>query len=205
MQALQTGQGLRTADGRLIDNATSAPAHAAHADSAPAVETVAQPQHPELDIHRVADAEQLLEELDACGVSSTYPLKAGLGFAQQGGSAELRLSNGVPQVGLIASLKGEHKHDIVEKVRGHGNCSPARLPAGHWQAPRPPQLRKATLGAPADLAPPLLQALVALGCMEHRGACSADDVSGDGAGLMTKIPWELFKAEVPGLSEQNTG
>ncbi|GAB4817933.1 hypothetical protein N2152v2_004979, partial [Parachlorella kessleri] len=92
-----------------------------------------QPYHPELDIHRVADAEQLLEELDACGV------------------------------GLIASLNGEHKHDIVEK------------------------------------------ALVALGCMEHRGACSADDVSGDGAGLMTKVPWELLKAEVPGLSEENTG
>lgn len=46
---------------------------------------------------------------------------------------------------------------------------------------------------------------MALGCMEHRGACSADDVSGDGAGLMTKIPWELLKAEVPGLEEGSTG
>lgn len=51
---------------------------------------------------------------------------------------------------------------------------------------------------------PSLQALVALGCMEHRGACSADDVSGDGAGLMTKIPWELFAAEVPGVQEGST-
>ncbi|GAB2267141.1 Ferredoxin-dependent glutamate synthase [Dionaea muscipula] len=35
-------------------------------------------------------------------------------------------------------------------------------------------------------------ALVALGCMEHRGGCSADNDSGDGAGVMTSIPWELF-------------
>ncbi|CAM6094651.1 unnamed protein product [Calypogeia fissa] len=35
-------------------------------------------------------------------------------------------------------------------------------------------------------------ALSALACMEHRGGCGADDDSGDGAGVMTKIPWELF-------------
>eukprot|EP00442_Polarella_glacialis_P025036 CAMPEP_0115111738 /NCGR_PEP_ID=MMETSP0227-20121206/40225_1 /TAXON_ID=89957 /ORGANISM="Polarella glacialis, Strain CCMP 1383" /LENGTH=1764 /DNA_ID=CAMNT_0002511175 /DNA_START=62 /DNA_END=5358 /DNA_ORIENTATION=+ len=49
-------------------------------------------------------------------------------------------------------------------------------------------------------------ALGALACMEHRGACSGGmdsniaisggDDSGDGAGVMTQIPWELFKAEV---------
>jgi glutamate synthase (ferredoxin) len=32
------------------------------------------------------------------------------------------------------------------------------------------------------------QALIALGCLEHRGGCSADQDSGDGAGLMTSIP-----------------
>ncbi|KAJ7541176.1 hypothetical protein O6H91_10G049100 [Diphasiastrum complanatum] len=37
-------------------------------------------------------------------------------------------------------------------------------------------------------------ALTALGCMEHRGGCSADNDSGDGAGLMTRIPWELFNS-----------
>ena len=37
------------------------------------------------------------------------------------------------------------------------------------------------------------QALSALACLEHRGGCSADQDSGDGAGLMTAIPWELFK------------
>ena len=50
-----------------------------------------------------------------------------------------------------------------------------------------------------------LQALTALGCMEHRGACSADDDSGDGAGLMTQIPWKLLKQDMPGLDEQTTG
>ena len=37
------------------------------------------------------------------------------------------------------------------------------------------------------------QALVALGCMEHRGACSADRDSGDGAGLMSALPTKLFR------------
>jgi glutamate synthase (ferredoxin) len=36
-------------------------------------------------------------------------------------------------------------------------------------------------------------ALQGLTCLEHRGACSADYDSGDGAGLMTAIPWELFQ------------
>ncbi|XP_074556922.1 ferredoxin-dependent glutamate synthase, chloroplastic-like [Curcuma longa] len=35
-------------------------------------------------------------------------------------------------------------------------------------------------------------ALIALGCMEHRGGCGADNDSGDGAGLMTSIPWDLY-------------
>ncbi len=35
-------------------------------------------------------------------------------------------------------------------------------------------------------------ALSALSCLEHRGGCSADLDSGDGAGLMTAIPWELI-------------
>ncbi|CAH9079304.1 unnamed protein product [Cuscuta epithymum] len=45
-------------------------------------------------------------------------------------------------------------------------------------------------------------ALVALGCMEHRGGCGADNVSGDGSGVMTSIPWGLFDkwAETHGMS-----
>ncbi|MEO1021599.1 MAG: glutamate synthase large subunit [Bacteroidota bacterium] len=41
----------------------------------------------------------------------------------------------------------------------------------------------------------LQQGLNALRCVEHRGACSADGVSGDGAGIMTDIPFELFGHE----------
>jgi glutamate synthase (ferredoxin) len=37
------------------------------------------------------------------------------------------------------------------------------------------------------------QALSALGCMEHRGACSADNDSGDGSGVMTAVPLQLFE------------
>ena len=38
------------------------------------------------------------------------------------------------------------------------------------------------------------QALAGLGCMEHRGGCSADCDSGDGAGVMTAIPHKLLKS-----------
>ncbi len=38
------------------------------------------------------------------------------------------------------------------------------------------------------------QALKALSCLEHRGACSADNESGDGSGIMTAIPHQLFQS-----------
>ncbi|MEO1670248.1 MAG: glutamate synthase subunit alpha, partial [Cyanobacteria bacterium J06631_2] len=38
------------------------------------------------------------------------------------------------------------------------------------------------------------EALKALGCMEHRGGCSADRDSGDGAGIMTALPTKIFAA-----------
>ncbi|MBW4516277.1 MAG: glutamate synthase subunit alpha [Timaviella obliquedivisa GSE-PSE-MK23-08B] len=38
----------------------------------------------------------------------------------------------------------------------------------------------------------IVQALAALRCMEHRGGCCADQDSGDGAGVMTAIPWEML-------------
>ncbi len=50
-----------------------------------------------------------------------------------------------------------------------------------------------------------MQALTSLGCMEHRGACSADADSGDGAGIMTQIPWKLLKEDIPELNEKTTG
>ncbi|BAY26216.1 glutamate synthase (ferredoxin) [Calothrix sp. NIES-2100] len=39
------------------------------------------------------------------------------------------------------------------------------------------------------------KALAALTCLEHRGGCSADQDSGDGAGILTAIPWELFQED----------
>ena len=44
------------------------------------------------------------------------------------------------------------------------------------------------------------KALAALTCLEHRGGCSADQDSGDGAGILTAIPWELFQQDL-----QNAG
>ena len=41
----------------------------------------------------------------------------------------------------------------------------------------------------------IARALRALGCMEHRGGCGGDGVSGDGAGVLTSVPWELFESE----------
>ena len=39
----------------------------------------------------------------------------------------------------------------------------------------------------------IIKAINALNCMEHRGGCGADRISGDGAGVTTQIPWKLFK------------
>nr|YP_010502318.1 ferredoxin-dependent glutamate synthase [Grateloupia turuturu]UXC96731.1 ferredoxin-dependent glutamate synthase [Grateloupia turuturu] len=42
----------------------------------------------------------------------------------------------------------------------------------------------------------VLNALNALNCMEHRGGCSSDGSSGDGAGITTQIPWDLLSNEI---------
>jgi glutamate synthase (ferredoxin) len=41
----------------------------------------------------------------------------------------------------------------------------------------------------------LAKSLNALTCLEHRGGCSADQDSGDGAGILTSIPWGLLQKE----------
>lgn len=53
-------------------------------------------------------------------------------------------------------------------------------------------------------------ALTALACMEHRGGCGADNDSGDGSGVMTSIPWDLFenwadKQGIASFDKQHTG
>jgi len=54
------------------------------------------------------------------------------------------------------------------------------------------------------------QALAALDCMEHRGGCCADQDSGDGAGVMTAIPWAILNQWAadqghPALQPERTG
>ena len=49
------------------------------------------------------------------------------------------------------------------------------------------------------------KALRALGCMEHRGGCLADESSGDGAGIMTQVPWELLRDWVSAEDEVRCG
>ncbi|MEB3334486.1 MAG: glutamate synthase-related protein [Cyanobacteriota bacterium] len=46
----------------------------------------------------------------------------------------------------------------------------------------------------------LRQALRGLRCMEHRGGCGGDADSGDGAGLLTAIPWGFLEAVWPQVS-----
>jgi len=48
----------------------------------------------------------------------------------------------------------------------------------------------------------LERALEALTLMEHRGACSADGESGDGAGLLTQIPWKMLRKQYSNLPNQ---
>lgn len=38
--------------------------------------------------------------------------------------------------------------------------------------------------------------------MEHRGACGGDGISGDGAGIMTDVPWALFPQYYSGQGEK---
>ncbi len=55
----------------------------------------------------------------------------------------------------------------------------------------------------------VFQALEGLKCMEHRGACGADGISGDGSGVTTQIPWSLlddyFKESILSVPRQGLG
>ncbi|MEL7224101.1 MAG: hypothetical protein AAGL17_04360 [Cyanobacteria bacterium J06576_12] len=56
----------------------------------------------------------------------------------------------------------------------------------------------------------VVDTLTALTCMEHRGGCCADQDSGDGAGIMTAIPWEVLQSwaaelGIETLPESRTG
>ena len=51
----------------------------------------------------------------------------------------------------------------------------------------------------------LQQALQGLRCMEHRGGCGGDGDSGDGAGILSAIPWGLLEAVWPAATGLNKG
>ncbi|RMA93185.1 glutamate synthase large subunit [Hydrogenothermus marinus] len=44
--------------------------------------------------------------------------------------------------------------------------------------------------------------LTALANLNHRGAVSADGKTGDGAGILTQIPYEFFKKEIPNIPDE---
>jgi glutamate synthase (NADPH/NADH) large chain/glutamate synthase (ferredoxin) len=47
----------------------------------------------------------------------------------------------------------------------------------------------------------LARALSALKCLAHRGAIDADAVTGDGAGVLTQIPYDIFREYLEGLKK----
>jgi glutamate synthase (ferredoxin) len=51
----------------------------------------------------------------------------------------------------------------------------------------------------------LQQALRGLRCMEHRGGCGGDSDSGDGAGILTAIPWALLEEVWPAAAASAGG
>jgi glutamate synthase (ferredoxin) len=51
----------------------------------------------------------------------------------------------------------------------------------------------------------LQQALRGLRCMEHRGGCGGDSDSGDGAGILTAIPWSYLESIWPAAAASSGG
>eukprot|EP00931_Biecheleriopsis_adriatica_P031172 TRINITY_DN18303_c0_g3_i1.p1 TRINITY_DN18303_c0_g3~~TRINITY_DN18303_c0_g3_i1.p1 ORF type:complete len:1691 (+),score=416.08 TRINITY_DN18303_c0_g3_i1:63-5135(+) len=92
---------------------------------------------------------------------------------------------------------------LVKKAKGRFDVYPVENVIGEKDACGVGMIANMDKEASHDL---LNVALRALRCMEHRGACSSGmdsniqmcggDDSGDGAGVMTQIPWELFSNEV---------
>jgi len=92
---------------------------------------------------------------------------------------------------------------LAKKVQGRHEVYPEAKVIGEKDACGVGMIANMDKPASHDL---LNVALRALRCMEHRGACSGGmdsniqtcggDDSGDGAGVMTQIPWELFSSDV---------
>ena len=135
MQNFPAFQGLRSSDASTKADAIAPQAAALECVAAPEVEQ----RLPAQNIHEPVDNEELLAELDACGVSvlPIPPTHRSLSTTRECGSHLCTLSLLFAQVGFIASLKNDLRHEIVSQVS------------------RPPHHRGAlTLASPAGLGGP---------------------------------------------------
>ena len=170
LQAFPSFQATRTEHAGPVDAAKAATSAGAPASPA-VVEELEQARRGPVNLHEVADNERLLEELDACGVSDWlfrcmpmpyYPLPSPPAW---GLTPAL---SAAPQVGLIASLKNEHKHEIVTQVgalpsgsaacRGAGGSSGTRAalhPLVQCPVLQPPALPDAVQTLTPSIALPL--------------------------------------------------
>ena len=116
VQAFTAFQGTRTEHAAPLDAARAAASAGAQASPA-VVEDLQQAGPAPVNLHEVADAELLLEELDACGVSGWLFRCMPMPYYPTRLAWSLSAALPALQVGLIASLKNEHKHEIVTQVR----------------------------------------------------------------------------------------
>ena len=140
-------------------------------------------------------------------LAAALPLSAYLIPTPVPHQAPARLAQAGPRVGTwAAQMLAPERADIKQRSASPGSIG--------FPSPGPPEvvgekdacgvgfIAKLNAERSHDV---VARALKALGCMEHRGACGGDRVSGDGAGIMTAVPWELLKPALDGADPANTG
>ncbi|KIY92790.1 ferredoxin-dependent glutamate synthase, partial [Monoraphidium neglectum] len=162
-----------------------AAAHTINPDVAEPFEAESMPAYVPNEANLVADLETILKERDACGVRHRWRT-LGPKFVYVAPLSTASLAAALVRCAAAAALDAAHSQALraaraVPQVGFIANLK---------------GIKSHTI---------VSQALRALGCMEHRGACSADDDSGDGAGLMTQIPWALIQRDIPAAEEGSTG
>ncbi|XP_071911704.1 ferredoxin-dependent glutamate synthase, chloroplastic [Coffea arabica] len=118
------------------------------------------------------------------GVSSTTPSTRGLLGRNNWSSSSIRAVLDLERTGTSSSKVPSHSDDdskpkvanLEDIISERGACGVGFIANLENKASH-------------DI---IKDALTALGCMEHRGGCGADNDSGDGSGVMTSIPWDFF-------------
>ncbi|CDP09547.1 unnamed protein product [Coffea canephora] len=118
------------------------------------------------------------------GVSSTTPSARGLLGRNNWSSSSIRAVLDLERIGTSSSKVPSHSDDdskpkvanLEDIISERGACGVGFIANLENKASH-------------DI---IKDALTALGCMEHRGGCGADNDSGDGSGVMTSIPWDFF-------------